>query len=96
MQKLGRVLRHVLYVERGRKVSAAEQLRLSRQSDALEAVFASADCGIMRHTDAAVVLPQADDRVVEEALVRGGGAAVQALLAEALRVVGLFPSLLLV
>ena len=40
------------------------------------------------HADAAVVLPQADDRVVEEALVRGGGAAVQALLAEALRVVG--------
>ncbi len=50
VQKLGRVLRHVLYVERGRKVSAAEQLRLSRQSDALEAVFASADCGIMRHS----------------------------------------------
>ena len=40
------------------------------------------------HADAAVVLPQADDGVVEEALVRGGGAAVQALLAEALRVVG--------
>ena len=50
LQKLGRVLRNVLYVERNIKVSAADQEKLNHQDHVLEAIFATTDCGMMRHS----------------------------------------------
>lgn len=50
VQRLGRVLRNVMYIERDTKVNAADQERLDEQSHVLEAIFSTIDCGMMRHT----------------------------------------------
>lgn len=48
--RLGRVLRHILYVEYENKVNEAEQQKVERQSNILESIFSTTECGIMRHT----------------------------------------------
>ena len=50
VRRLGRVLQNILYIERESKVSRAEQEKLDRQSGVLEAIFATMDCGVMRHS----------------------------------------------
>ena len=50
MQKLGRVLRNVLYIEHGERRNAAGQAELSWQNNILEAVFSTTECGILVHT----------------------------------------------
>ena len=50
VRRLGRVLQNILYIERESKVSRAEQEKLDQQSSVLEAIFATTDCGIMRHS----------------------------------------------
>ncbi len=50
LQKLGRVLRQILYIERDHKVNEADQRELDNQTYVLEAIFSTTDCGMMRHT----------------------------------------------
>ena len=50
LQKLGRVLRQVLYIERDHKVNEADQREIDNQTYVLEAIFSTTDCGMMRHT----------------------------------------------
>lgn len=50
VQKLGRVLRCILYMDRMNKINAADREKINNQSHALEAFFATTDCGIIRHT----------------------------------------------
>lgn len=49
VQKLGRVLKCILYVNRTNKISAADKEEISSQDHALEAFFSTTDCGIIRH-----------------------------------------------
>jgi len=50
VQKLGRVLKSVIYMERSDKISATDKEQLNRQEQALEAFFDTSDCGIIRHS----------------------------------------------
>lgn len=50
VQKLGRALKCVLYVDRMNKINAADKEKLSNQNNALETFFATTDCGIIRHS----------------------------------------------
>lgn len=50
VQKLGRVLKCILYVNRTDKINAADKEEISSQSHALEVFFSTTDCGIIRHT----------------------------------------------
>lgn len=50
VQKLGRVLKCVLYVERTKKINAADKETISSQNRALQTFFSTTDCGLIRHT----------------------------------------------
>ncbi len=50
MRKLGRILKYVVFTERYDRSSAADKEKLENQSQVLEAIFASTDCGMIRHT----------------------------------------------
>ncbi len=50
VQRLGRALRHILYIDRGNRVNAEDLKKLDQQENILEAIFNISDCGIMRHS----------------------------------------------
>lgn len=50
VQKLGRILRFILYMDRTDRIKAAHEEKIDKQSHALEAFFSTTDCGMMRHT----------------------------------------------
>jgi PAS domain S-box-containing protein len=50
VQKLGRVLKYVLYVDKTDKKNMADQETIYKQGDALDTFFTTTDSGIMRHT----------------------------------------------
>ncbi len=50
VQKLGRVLKFILYIDRTNKINVADKVKLDKQSHVLEAFFSTTDCGMMRHT----------------------------------------------
>lgn len=50
MQKVGRVLKYVVFTERYGRENAVDNEKLENQSQVLEAIFSSTDCGMIRHT----------------------------------------------
>jgi PAS domain S-box-containing protein len=50
VRKLGNVLKCVLYSNRSDRVSAEYKTRIDRQNQVLQSMFATTDCGMMRHT----------------------------------------------
>ncbi len=50
VQKLGRVLKFILFIDRTNKINVADKAKLDKQSHVLEAFFSTTDCGMMRHT----------------------------------------------
>ncbi len=50
IQKLGRVLKYVIFTERYGRVNAADREKLENQNQMLEAIFSSTDCGMICHT----------------------------------------------
>lgn len=50
IQKLARILKYILYIDRTRMLSAFNKKKIDSQNHMLEDVFLSTDCGIMRYS----------------------------------------------